>query len=55
MDVVGDPDGARLERLQDGLSYPWLDPDDLAARYEALAGDASGSFTFAREFARPAR
>jgi hypothetical protein len=55
MDVVGDPDGARLERLQDGLSYPWLDPDDLAARYEALARDASGSFTFAREFARPAR
>lgn len=54
MDVIADPDGARLQRLQDGLSYPWLDPDDLAARYEALADDASGLFTFAREFARPA-
>jgi hypothetical protein len=54
MDVIGDPDGARLERLQDDLSYPWLAPDDLAARYEALAEDASGSFAFAREFARPA-
>jgi hypothetical protein len=55
MDVIGDPDGSRLERLQADLSYPWLDPDDLAARYDALAADASGLFTFAREFARPAR
>jgi hypothetical protein len=55
MDVIADPDGTWLARLQDGLSYPWLRPDDLAARYEALAEDASDYFTFAREFARPAR
>ena len=55
MDVIGDADGARLGRLQEGLSYPWLAPDDLAARYDALARDASGAFDFAREFAHPAR
>ncbi|SDD37702.1 hypothetical protein [Paraburkholderia lycopersici] len=55
MDVIDDPDGALLTRLQDGLSYPWLAPGDLAARYGALADDASGSFAFAREFAQPAR
>ena len=55
MDVIDDPDGARLERLQEGLRYPWLAPDDLAARYGALADDASGSFAFAREFAHPLR
>ncbi|MEX3844112.1 hypothetical protein [Paraburkholderia sp. BR10882] len=55
MDVIDDPDGARLERLQQGLSYPWLAPAELAARYGALAGDASGAFAFAREFARPVR
>ncbi|WP_322031645.1 hypothetical protein [Paraburkholderia sp. J76] len=55
MDVIDDPDGARLERLQEGLSYPWLAPGDLAARYGALARDASGAFDFVREFAYPAR
>ena len=55
MDVIDDPDGARLERLQEGLSYPWLAADDLAARYGALAGEDSGSFAFARAFARPVR
>ncbi|QGZ62720.1 hypothetical protein [Paraburkholderia acidisoli] len=54
MDVIDDPDGAKLERLQSGLSYPWLAPADLAARYDALAGEAAGEFAFAREFARPA-
>lgn len=55
MDVVDDPDGALLERLQHGLSYPWLAPGELAERYGALASDASGSFAFAREFAQPVR
>ncbi|MEM5317078.1 hypothetical protein [Paraburkholderia sp. JHI869] len=55
MDVIDDPDGARLERLQEDLRYPWLAPDDLAACYGALADDASGSFAFAREFAHPLR
>lgn len=55
MDVIDDPDGARLARLQEGLSYPWLAPADLAARYGALADEASGEFAFAREFSRPAR
>lgn len=55
MDVIDDPDGARLERLQDGLRYPWLAPNDLGARYGALAEDASGVFDFAREFAHPVR
>ncbi|MEM5400560.1 hypothetical protein [Paraburkholderia unamae] len=55
MDVIDDPDGARLERLQAGLSYPWLAPAELAEHYGALADDASGSFTFAREYAHPAR
>ena len=55
MDVIDDPDGARLERLQEGLSYPWLAPAELATRYGALAGDASGAFAFAREFAHPVR
>lgn len=55
MDVIDDPHGAKLERLQDGLSYPWLAPADLAARYGALAGEASGEFAFASEFAQPAR
>jgi hypothetical protein len=55
MDVIDDSDGAKLERLQDGLSYPWLAPADLAQRYGALAGEASGAFAFARAFAQPAR
>ncbi|WP_321907145.1 hypothetical protein [Paraburkholderia sp. J11-2] len=55
MDVIDDPDGARLERLQDGLSYPWLAAGELAARYGALAQDASGAFEFALAFAHPVR
>jgi len=55
MDVIDDPEAALLERLQEGLSYPWLAARDLAARYGALADEASGAFAFAREFARPVR
>lgn len=55
MDVIDDPDGAKLERLQEGLRYPWLAPAELAAHYGALAGEAAGEFAFVRDFALAAR
>jgi hypothetical protein len=53
MDVVSDSDGALLEALQEGLSYPWLTPVELRERFEALAGTIP-ALAFVRDFAEPA-
>lgn len=36
MDVIEDPAGRILDAAQAGLSYPWLTPPELRARYEVL-------------------
>ena len=53
MDVVSDPDGALLEALQGGLSYPWLGPAALREHFEALAR-STPALAFVGAFAAPA-
>ncbi|MEA3128441.1 MAG: hypothetical protein QOF46_236 [Paraburkholderia sp.] len=53
MDVVPDADGKLLEALQDGLSYPWLAPGDLHARFASLAR-STPALAFVEAFSRPA-
>ncbi|MFM0201072.1 hypothetical protein PQR53_14500 [Paraburkholderia fungorum] len=53
MDVVPDADGKLLEALQDGLSYPWLAPADLHARFTSLARSMP-ALAFVEAFSRPA-
>ena len=52
MDVVPDADGALLEALQEGLSYPWLAPAELHARFTELAR-STPALAFVAAFARP--
>jgi hypothetical protein len=53
MDVVPDADGALLDALQDGLSYPWLAPADLHTHFSELARSAP-ALAFVDAFSRPA-
>jgi len=53
MDVVPDADGALLEALQEGLSYPWLAPAELHARFAGHARSAP-RLAFVEAFSRPA-
>ncbi|RKF42752.1 hypothetical protein [Paraburkholderia fungorum] len=53
MDVVPDADGALLEALQDGLSYPWLAPADLHAHFTSLAR-CTPALAFVEAFSLPA-
>ncbi|CAE6772288.1 hypothetical protein [Paraburkholderia haematera] len=53
MDVVPDADGALLEALQDGLSYPWLVPADLHAHFTSLAR-STPALAFVGAFSRAA-
>ncbi|MDR7006890.1 hypothetical protein [Paraburkholderia strydomiana] len=52
MDVVPDADGALLDALQEGLSYPWLPPAELHARFTELAR-RTPALSFVDAFARP--
>ncbi len=53
MDVVPDADGALLDALQEGLSYPWLAPAELHARFTALAR-STRALAFVEAFSVPA-
>jgi hypothetical protein len=53
MDVVPDADGALLDALQEGLSYPWLAPAELHARFTALAR-STPALAFVEAFSVPA-
>ena len=53
MDVVPDDDGVLLDALQEGLSYPWLAPAELHARFTALARSAP-ALAFVEAFSVPA-
>jgi hypothetical protein len=52
MDVVPDTDGALLHALQEDLSYPWLPPAELHARFTELAR-STPALSFVDAFARP--
>ncbi|AFT87551.1 hypothetical protein [Paraburkholderia phenoliruptrix] len=53
MDVVPDADGTLLEALQEGLSYPWLAPAELQARFVEHVRSLP-ELAFAEAFSRPA-
>ncbi|QDQ85802.1 nuclear transport factor 2 family protein [Paraburkholderia megapolitana] len=52
MDVVADPDGVALATLQDGLSYPWLRPEELRERILSIAREVP-ALGFVESFSQP--
>lgn len=52
MDVIDDPGSAKLQALQELLSYPWLPPAELEARMESIISKQADS-AFAIPFRHP--
>lgn len=52
MDVIDDPGSAKLDALQEPLSYPWLMPAELEARMESFIATQADA-AFAMPFRHP--